>query len=52
MRESKFIEPQIVGILKEADSGLPVGYLLRKHGVSQRRPSSGAARTPARRWPT
>jgi putative transposase len=35
MRKSKFSEPQIVGILQEADSGVPVADLLRKHGVSR-----------------
>ena len=35
MRKSKFSEPQIVGILQEADSGVPVADLLRKHGVSK-----------------
>ena len=32
MRKSKFNESQIVGILKEAESGLPVADLLRQHG--------------------
>src|SRR5215813_14062881 len=35
MRKSKFSESQIVGILKDAESGLPVADLLRKHGVSK-----------------
>ena len=35
MRKSKFIESQIVGILKDAESGVPVVDLLRKHGVSK-----------------
>ena len=35
MRESKFSETQIVGILKDAESGGPVANLLRKHGVSK-----------------
>jgi putative transposase len=34
MRKSKFSESQIVGILKEADSGIPVGDVLRNHGIS------------------
>ena len=32
MRKSKFSESQIVGILKEAESGVPVADLLRQHG--------------------
>jgi putative transposase len=35
MRKSKFSESQIVGILKEADAGVPVADLLRRHGVSK-----------------
>ena len=35
MRKSKFSETQIVGILKDAESGVPVDSLLRKVGVSR-----------------
>jgi len=35
MRKSKFTETQIVGILQDAESGVPVADLLRKHGVSK-----------------
>ena len=35
MRKSKFSETQIVVILKDAESGVPVADLLRKHGVSK-----------------
>jgi transposase-like protein len=35
MRKSKFSESQIVGMLKGAESGMPVADLLRKHGVSK-----------------
>jgi len=35
MRKSKFSETQIVGILKDAESGVPVADLLRKVGVSK-----------------
>lgn len=34
MKKSKFSETQIVGILKEADAGMPVKDLCRKHGIS------------------
>ena len=34
MRTSTFSETQIVGILKDAENGVPVADVVRKHGVS------------------
>jgi putative transposase len=48
MRKSKFSETQIVAMLKDAESGVPVADLLRKHGVSKATFLSGAASTAAR----
>ena len=34
MRNSKYSEMEIVSILKEADAGMPVKEVCRKHGIS------------------
>lgn len=34
MRKSKFSESQIAEILKEAEGGVPVSEVARKHGIS------------------
>lgn len=34
MKKSRFTETQIVEILKEGDSGLPLQDIWRKHGIS------------------
>lgn len=34
MRKSKFTESQVAGILQEAESGMAVAEVARKHGIS------------------
>jgi putative transposase len=35
MKQSRFTESQIVSILKESESGIPLDELFRKHGISK-----------------
>ena len=35
MRKSRFTESQIVNILKDGDTGVPLAELVRKHGISR-----------------
>lgn len=34
MKKSRFSEEQIIGFIKEAEAGMPVAELCRKHGFS------------------
>jgi len=34
MKKSRYTDAQIMGILRQADSGIPVGSLCREHGMS------------------
>ena len=35
MKRKRFSQEQIIAILKEAESGLPVKELVRKHGIAE-----------------
>jgi putative transposase len=39
MKIGRFSEPQILGILKQADSSVPVSELCREHGMSSKHPA-------------
>jgi putative transposase len=56
MKKSRFSEEPIIGVLKEADAGMKVADLCRKHGISDakfynwRSRYGGMDVSEARRW--
>ena len=52
MRQSRFTEPQIIGMIKEQEAGMPTAEVCRRHGLS---PASfykfKAKRDLVRHWP-
>ena len=37
MKQSRFTEEQIIGVLKESEQGVPTGEMFRKYGISDAR---------------
>jgi len=35
MKQSRFTEEQIIGVLKEGEAGVPVAEISRKHGICE-----------------
>ena len=43
--KKRFTEAQIIGVLKEAETGVKPGELCRKHGTRKRRTTTGRRST-------
>lgn len=50
MKRKRFSVEQIVGVLKQAEVGVPVAELIRQGGSLNRRSIAGRGGTPAWRW--
>ena len=47
MRQSRFTEAQIIGMIKEQEAGMPTAEVCRRHGLSPRRSTSSKPNTVA-----
>jgi len=47
MKESRFNEEQIIGILKQHEAGVKTADVCREHGSAQRRSMAGSRSAPA-----
>jgi hypothetical protein len=50
MRKKRFTVEQMIGVLKQAQVGVPVAEVIRKAGISEQRSTVGRRSTPAWRW--
>jgi hypothetical protein len=50
VKKRRFTEQQIIGFLKEAEAGVAVKDLCRKHGFSERRSTVGGRSSEGYRW--
>jgi len=48
MKKTRYTEDQIIGILKEAEAGIPIIELCRRYGPSAMRPTTTGRQNTAR----
>jgi hypothetical protein len=50
MKKKRFSVEQIIGVLKQAQIGVPVAEVIRKAGSASRRSIAGSRNTQALKW--
>ena len=51
MKKQRFTQEQIIGVLREQEAGAKAADLCRKHGISERRFTTGRPNTAAWKCP-